>query len=133
MRIENVAGIQASNCYIIAIGSSSLYNKTVQVENRSRRREMGTTTYSHLRQNLADVWDKVEDSQEPLIVERRGHQAMAILPAEELEGLRETAHLLRSPRNAARLLTALQRALRGNTKSVALEDLRAQLGLDEDK
>ena len=133
MRIENVAGIQASNCYIIAIGSSNLYNKTVQVENRSRRREMGTTTYSHLRQNLADVWDKVEDSQEPLIVERRGHQAMAILPAEELEGLRETAHLLRSPRNAARLLTALQRALRGNTKSVALEDLRAQLGLDEDK
>ena len=94
---------------------------------------MGTTTYSHLRQNLAEVWDKVENSQEPLIVERRGHQTMAILPAEELEGLRETAHLLRSPRNAARLLTALQRALRGNTKSVALEDLRAQLGLGEQK
>ena len=94
---------------------------------------MGTTTYSHLRQNLADVWDSVENSQEPVIVKRRGHQAMAILPAEELEGLRETAHLLRSPRNAARLLTALQRALRGQTKSVALEDLRAQLGLDEEK
>lgn len=94
---------------------------------------MGTTTYSHLRQNLAEVWDKVENSQEPLIVERRGHQTMAILPAEELEGLRETAHLLRSPRNAARLLSALQRALRGNTKSVALEDLRAQLGLGEQK
>jgi len=58
---------------------------------------------------------------------------MAILPAEELEGLRETAHLLRSPRNAARLLTALQRALRGNTRSVSLEDLRAQLGLDDEK
>ena len=94
---------------------------------------MGTTTYSHLRQNLAEAWDKIENSQEPLIVERRGHQAMAILPAEELEGLRETAHLLRSPRNAARLLTALQRALRGNTRSVALEDLRAQLGLDKEK
>ena len=94
---------------------------------------MGTTTYSHLMQNLADVWDKVENSQEPLIVERRGHQTMAILPAEELEGLRETAHLLRSPRNAARLLTALQRALRGQTRSVALEDLRAQLGLDEER
>ena len=94
---------------------------------------MGTTTYSHLRQNLADVWDRVEDTQEPLIVERRGHQAMAILPAEELEGLRETAHLLRSPRNAARLLTALQRALRGHTKSISLEDLRAQLGVDEEK
>jgi len=88
---------------------------------------MGTTTYSHLRENLADIWDKVEDSQEPVIVERRGHQTMAILPAEELEGLRETAHLLRSPRNAARLLAALQRALRGQTKSVSLEELRSEL------
>ena len=94
---------------------------------------MGTTTYSHLRQNLADVWNRVENFREPLIVERRGHQAMAILPAEELQGLRETAHLLRSPRNAARLLTALQRALRGQTRSIALEDLREDLGLDGDK
>jgi antitoxin YefM len=94
---------------------------------------VGTTSYSNLRENLAEIWDKVEDSQEPVIVERRGHQTMAILPAEELDGLRETAHLLRSPRNAARLLTALQRALRGQTKSIALEDLHAELGLDGEK
>jgi antitoxin YefM len=94
---------------------------------------MGTTTYSHLRENLADIWNAVENSQEPVIVERRGHQALAILPAEELEGLRETAHLLRSPRNAARLLTALQRALRGQTKSISLEQLRTELGLAEKK
>ena len=94
---------------------------------------MGSTSYSNLRENLAAIWDRVEDSQEPVIVERRGHQTMAILPAEELEGLRETVHLLRSPRNAARLLTALQRALRGQTKSIALEDLRAELGLDGEK
>ena len=94
---------------------------------------MGAISYSKLRENLAEIWDKVEDSQEPVIVERRGHQTMAILPAEELEGLRETAHLLRSPRNAARLLTALQRALRGQTKSIALEDLRAELRPDREK
>ena len=94
---------------------------------------MGTTSYSKLRENLAEIWDRVEDSQEPVIVERRGHQTMAILPAEELDGLRETAHLLRSPRNAARLLTALQRALRGQTKSIALEDLRDELGLGGEK
>ena len=94
---------------------------------------MAATSYSKLRENLAEIWDKVEDSQEPVIVERRGHQTMAILPAEELEGLRETAHLLRSPRNAARLLTALQRALRGQSKSIALEDLRSELGLGGEK
>ena len=71
---------------------------------------MGATSYRNLRENLAAIWDKVEDSQKPVIVERRGHQTMAILPAEELDGLRETAHLLRSPRNAVRLFTALQRA-----------------------
>ena len=44
---------------------------------------MGTMSYSNLRDNLAKVWDKVEDSQEPVIVERQGHQTMAILPADE--------------------------------------------------
>ncbi|MBM3277101.1 MAG: Txe/YoeB family addiction module toxin [Candidatus Handelsmanbacteria bacterium] len=38
---------------------------------------------------------------------------MVILPAAELRSLEETAHLLRSPRNAQRLLAALQRALEG--------------------
>lgn len=71
---------------------------------------MATSTYTQLRKNLAQIWDKIEDSREPLIVERRGHQPMAILPAEALEGVRETTHLLRSPRNAARLFAALQRA-----------------------
>ena len=72
---------------------------------------MTTTTYSQLRERLAEVWDQVEDSQEPVIVTRKGHQDLAILPAEELANIRETAHLLRSPRNARRLVEALARAL----------------------
>lgn len=85
---------------------------------------MDSTSYTNLRKNLPEIWDKVEASQEPVIVERRGHQTMAILPAEELDGLRETAHLLRSPRNAVRLLTALQRAFVSH-----LAHHRAQLGV----
>ncbi len=74
---------------------------------------MTTTTYSQLRERLAEVWDQVEDTQEPVIVTRKGHQDLAILPAEELSSIRETAHLLRSPKNARRLVAALERALSG--------------------
>jgi antitoxin YefM len=90
---------------------------------------MASSTYSHLRENLADIWDAVESTQEPVIVERRGHQAMAILPANELESLRETAHLLRSPKNAARLFAALEQALHGTAPSVEMDALRKDLGL----
>ena len=77
---------------------------------------MWTATYSHLRENLAEIWDQVEDTQEPVIVKRRGHQDMAILPADELESLRETAYLLRSPKNARRLLEAILRPCRASRK-----------------
>jgi antitoxin YefM len=88
---------------------------------------MGSASYSHLREHLAEVWDEVENTQEPVIVSRRGHQDMAILPADELESLRETAHLMRSPRNARRLLEAIARANTGEGETVDPRSLRAQL------
>jgi antitoxin YefM len=90
---------------------------------------MASATYSHLRENLAEIWDQVEDSQEPVIVKRRGHQDMAILPADELESLRETAYLLRSPKNARRLLEAIARAVQGETPAIDATALRGELGL----
>lgn len=92
---------------------------------------MGNASYSHLRDNLAEVWDRVEDTQEPVIVTRRGHQDMAILPADELEGLRETAYLLRSPKNAKRLLEAIFRAVQGEAATVEPSALRDSLKLSE--
>ena len=86
-------------------------------------------SYSHARQNLAEIWNEVEDSREPAILERRGHEDMALIPADELSSLQETAYLLRSPKNAARLLTALARSQKKTGKSVELETLRKQLGL----
>ncbi len=91
---------------------------------------MGTATYSYAREHLAEVWDEVENSQTPLRIQRRGHQDMALIPADELASLEETAHLLRSPKNAARLLTALARSARRTTPPVELAELRRQLGLD---
>ncbi len=86
-------------------------------------------SYSHARDHLAEVWDEVEDTREVAVIHRRGHEDMALIPAAELASLRETAYLLRSPANAARLLTALTRARRGDTRPVDLAALRADLGL----
>jgi antitoxin YefM len=71
------------------------------------------TTYTSLRKNLASVLDQVIDEQETIIIRRRGSRDVALVPATELAGLMETAHLLRSPENARRLLAALNRAARG--------------------
>ena len=87
------------------------------------------TSYSHARENLATLWDEVEDSREAAIIQRRGHDDMALIPADELASLRETAYLLRSPANAARLLAALTRARRGRTKAIDLAALRRELGV----
>ncbi|MCL4866121.1 MAG: type II toxin-antitoxin system prevent-host-death family antitoxin [Gemmatimonadales bacterium] len=89
------------------------------------------TSYSEARQNLATLWDSVEDSREAAIIQRRGHEDMALIPADELSSLRETAYLLRSPQNAVRLLAALTRARRGQTKPTDLQALRRELGLPE--
>ena len=88
---------------------------------------MTTTTYSHLREHLAEVWDEVESTQEPVILKRRGHEDLALLPAAELAGLMETAHLLRSPRNAVRLLEALARSQARTVAPTTLQELRAAL------
>lgn len=90
---------------------------------------MGTATYSYARDHLAEVWDEVENSQTAMRIQRRGHQDMALIPADELASLEETAHLLRSPKNAARLLTALARSAGRTTPPVELAELRRQLGL----
>src|SRR5947208_9808685 len=85
------------------------------------------TTYTSLRQNLASVLDQVVDQQETVIVRRRGSRDVALIPAGELAGLMETAHLLRSPRNARRLLAGLHRAERRKTKPTTVAELRREI------
>lgn len=85
-------------------------------------------SYSHAREHFASLWDEVEDSREAAVIQRRGHEDMALIPADELSSLRETAYLLRSPENAVRLLAALTRAQKGQTKAADLNELRRELG-----
>jgi len=77
-----------------------------------------------IRQSLMD---RVVEDREVVMVRRRQGGDVALVAADELDGLLETAHLLRSPRNAARLLSALERARGDSLPALRLEDLDAQL------
>jgi antitoxin YefM len=87
------------------------------------------TTYTNLRQSLASVLDRVANDREVVIVVRKGEKKVAMVPADELAGLMETAHLLRSPKNTQRLLSALRRAVGRKGRPESLEKLRREMGL----
>ena len=90
------------------------------------------TTYSNLRQNLASVLAQSDSDNEVFVVRRRKGRDIALIPADELAGILETAHLLRSPANARRLLKALRRADAHQTPSSTIERLRRDAGLEAD-
>ena len=68
---------------------------------------MASYTYTYARAHLARVMEQLVADRDVAVITRRGHDDMALLPADELRSLQETAYLLRSPANAARLLAAL--------------------------
>src|SRR5438874_4214771 len=96
------------------------------------------TNYTQVRENLASLFDRVVDDAEVVVVRRRGKgqgrsRDVAIIAADELESLLETAYLLRSPKNAERLLSALARAKAQTTPPSSIEDLRREMGLDAEE
>jgi len=87
------------------------------------------TTFSKLRNNLKSYCDRAVNDREPIRVRRRNGADVMLVDADEYASLAETAHVLSSPKNAARLLAALARARRGKTKTMTVEELRADLGI----
>ncbi len=87
---------------------------------------MDTTTvsYTEAREHLAELWDRVTEGRAPIRLTRRGAAPVVLIAEDEYQGLLETAHLLRSPANATRLLAALQRALDGEGTPGTIEELR---------
>lgn len=88
------------------------------------------TTYTHARDNLASLCDAAADNREVVIIRRRNAEDVALIAASELSSILETAHLLRSPKNAERLLAALARAHARTETPESLEQLRRDIGLD---
>lgn len=84
-----------------------------------------SVTASDARKQLFPLIEKVNNDRIAVeITSRRGNAVL--ISAEEFAALEETAHLLRVPANAKRLLESLQQARSGDRRELELE-----LELDE--
>jgi antitoxin YefM len=90
------------------------------------------TTYTYVRDHLAELWDKATATCEPVIVKRRGHPDIAIIAADELRSMMATLHLISSPANARWLLQAMEELDRGEGAELSIEELRGKLGVPEE-
>ncbi len=88
------------------------------------------TTYTNARARFASLIDEVVKNREVVYIKRRGSEDVAMIAADELAGILETAHLLRSPANAERLNSALERARKQEGLPQTIDELRKEVGLE---
>ena len=88
------------------------------------------TTYTHARAKLASLMDEVTKNREVVIIQRRGNEDVALINADELTSILETAHLLRSPNNAERLLAALDKVRKKSGTPQTIDELRNEVGFE---
>lgn len=74
---------------------------------------MDSISYTKARAQLAKTMDQVCENHEPVIITRSGEDAVVMLSLEDYKSLEETAYLLRSPKNAKRLIEAIAELERG--------------------
>jgi antitoxin YefM len=93
-------------------------------------------SYTQARDNLANYMDRAAEDHEVVKIRRKitggGIQEVALIDADDLESLLETAYLLRSPKNAERLFSALTRSLSQSVNPGSIGDLERQFGLSLD-
>jgi antitoxin YefM len=83
---------------------------------------MNAITYTHARSHLAETMEKVCDDHAPVIITRKNERSVVMLSLEDYQSLEETVYLLRSPKNARRLLESIaELAAGGGTEQALLE------------
>ncbi len=78
---------------------------------------MNAITYSHARENLAKTITRVCEDHSPVIITKKGTEAVVMISLEDYEAMEETTHLLRSPKNAKRLLESIEQLEQGRGKA----------------
>lgn len=81
--------------------------------------------------NLGELCDRVVETGEAVIITRPDGKNVALVSEAELSSFLETLYLLRSPANAARLTTALERSKTGAVEPQTIDELVKRFGLEE--
>ena len=68
---------------------------------------MTAISYTAARENLAATMDKVCDDHAPIVITRNREQAVVMMSLADYKALEETAYLLKSPKNAKRIMSAI--------------------------
>lgn len=68
---------------------------------------MDAIPYSTARANLAGTMEQVCEDHAPIIITRKGASSVVMISLDDYQALEETAYLLRSPKNARRLLESI--------------------------
>lgn len=84
---------------------------------------MNAISYTAAREKLAATMDRVCEDNAPVIITRNRDQAVVMMALADYEALEETAYLLRSPKNARRIMSAIAQldAGKGVERKVDLE------------
>ncbi len=83
---------------------------------------MQTMSYSAFRTNLSSVMDDVNNDHKPVLITRQNGKPAIIISVEDFESFQETAYLMSSPVNAARLNQAMLDIENGATQTHDLLD-----------
>ncbi|CAN5285096.1 type II toxin-antitoxin system Phd/YefM family antitoxin [soil metagenome] len=74
---------------------------------------MNITTYTNFRQNLKSFLDQVFTNHAPLFITRANGEDVVVLSKADYDSMQETFYLLKSPKNASRLLKGIEEYEKG--------------------
>ena len=83
---------------------------------------MRAIPYDQAQANLEKTMDQVCDDRDPVIITRENDRSVVLISLEDYGSLAETAHLLRSPKNAERLLESIEQLEQGKGLEKELVD-----------
>ena len=83
---------------------------------------MTVISFSKARETLKATMDKLCKDHKPVIVTRQNQESVVMISLEDYKAMEETLYLIRSPKNAKRLLESIQQYHKGEFSEQKLID-----------